>query len=266
MSQMYISHSDSLCHPPLPTRRVVSMPTIRVPFAAPSTPVLPLSLPPTNPNSNTAQGRIRSTSRRLNYKFKSRAGHYSLPLALGSICALLLFFYHSNHISLPSTSTTARIRLHTRSTEPITASPSNGISILLSEEDELIAEDDLFWDKYTDPEPLSEEQKTVIAEMTAHRLDVQEHDRQHALRALIWWLAEGGIIPDEFEVPTHSYLKKAGGRGMERLLEDIQNGAENDEIFAEGWGEYANSMYRTVVFSKVSILLVTVKFRVMTIR
>ncbi len=130
---------------------------------------------------------------------------------------------------------------------------SNGISFLTSNEEELIAEDDLFYDKYTEleAEPLTDEEVAAKAEIDARRLDVQRLDGEHALRALIWWLAEGGVIPDGWEVPSKGYLRKIGRRGMERLLEGIEKGKE-EAIFEDGWAEFAKTMYRVVVFSKVS--------------
>ncbi len=38
---------------------------------------------------------------------------------------------------------------------------------------------------------------------------------------------------------------------MERLLEGIEKGKE-EAIFEDGWAEFAKTMYRVVVFSKVS--------------
>ena len=127
----------------------------------------------------------------------------------------------------------------------------NGVSLLVQEEDELIAEDDLFWQQYIEPEPLSDEEIAAEEELRAHRADVVALDRAHSLRALVYWLAEGGRIPNEWEVPTKAYLKKIGARGVERLLGSIEN--EYDElIFDEGWAEYAQERFRVVVFSKVS--------------
>lgn len=222
------------------------MPTIRVPFVTPVSPVLPLSAP-----NLSSPSRARSTSRRLSYNLKSRASHYSLPLALAGACAFLLFL-----LSYTRSPRTDRVHLYNRSTaqSPVAAT-SNGISFLTSNEDELIAEDDLFWDKYTDPEPLTQDEIAEQQELQAHHADVQKLDREHALRALIWWLAEGGIIPADWEMPSASFIKRLGGRGMERLLEGIDKGDDNEAIFAEGWADFAKTMYRTVVFSKVRSLL-----------
>jgi hypothetical protein len=220
------------------------MPTIRVPFAAPETPVLPLSAP-----SIASAGRVRSTGRRLNYNIKSRASHYSLPLTLGGVLALLFFVLRYNHSSHTQPD---RPHLYPRSNDSPYESSNNGISLLLSDEDELIAEDDLFWDSYTESDPISDEEIEAEKEIAAHRLDVQQRDRKHALQAMIWWLAEGGVIPSNWEMPSASQMKKISGRGMEKMLESIDKGDEEEPIFAEGWAEYAKKMYRTVVFSKVS--------------
>jgi hypothetical protein len=119
--------------------------------------------------------------------------------------------------------------------------------------DEWMAEDDLFYAQYTEDTPLSAEDIAAEAEMAAREADVVEHNRQQSLRALTWWLAEGGEIPPDWEVPSTAYLKKVGGRGIERILEEIEDPELGDEpIFEEGWADFAKKRYRIIVFSKVS--------------
>ena len=255
--------------PHTPPKRHVSMPSINLNFSPPSTsskgarPLLPLSL---SPNRSP-----RSTVRRISYNLKTRAEKYSVPLAIAAMLAsaVLVVLYvtrPSSHFDVPFLSMSrspAAKHLYAREypSEHVKQQPlhgdehgdvGNGMSFLVQDEEELIAEDDVFWDSYVEPVPLTEEEKAAEAELQAHRADVMEHDRQQSLRALIWWLAEGGMFPDDWEIPSKSYLKKIGGRGMERLLMEVDNGEEDDEIFEEGWADFANKRYRITMFSKVS--------------
>lgn len=125
----------------------------------------------------------------------------------------------------------------------------NGLSVLVADEDELIAEDDLFWETYTETVPMTDEEKAAEAEIALRKQNVIEHDKRHSLRALVWWLVEGGLIPQDWDVPSRAYLNKMGGRGMERVLEAIGSGAE----FEEGWIDYAKKLYRVAIFSKVGL-------------
>ncbi|OCF56003.1 glutaredoxin [Kwoniella mangroviensis CBS 10435] len=256
--------SSSYSHSP---RRAFSLPSrIKLPFTSSSI---------TSPNINIGLGLgspmiplhspARSTARRFSYNMKSRISHYSLPLIVGGLFTLAFFIFVSLNGSseVRRFNSSSRLQLYGRSrfseeehqlkmAHPLhrpDGDPDNGISLLVNEE-ELIAEDDLFWDSYKDPEPLSYEEQKEQEEMKARKADVQKQDKLQSLRALIWWLAEGGILPNDWEVPTKQYLKKIGGRGMERLLEDIDSGEEGDEIFDNGWAEFANRRYRVVIFSK----------------
>lgn len=124
--------------------------------------------------------------------------------------------------------------------------------LLTVDENELIAEDDLFWDTYTEAEPLSAEEAAAEAELQAHKQNVQAQNVAQSLRALVWWLAEGGVLPNDFEVPSKSHLKKIGSSGFEKLLSSIDAGEGDEIIFEDGWADFANKRYRIVVFSKVS--------------
>ena len=142
------------------------------------------------------------------------------------------------------------------------------MSSLVESEEELIAEDDLFWMNYKEPTPLTDKEKAANKEMEAHRLDVIQRNAVHSLKALIWWMAEGGVIPSGWEVPSKSYFEKFGGRGMERLLNGIDQGKQDrkgrgewkpvsdkddeESVFTEGWGDFAKEQLKLVVFSKVS--------------
>ncbi|WRT67450.1 glutaredoxin [Kwoniella shivajii] len=267
-------------------RRTFSLPSkIKLPFSSSSprltsspmlgglgSPMIPLHSP------------TRSTARRVSYNIKSRASHYALPLSIGGFFTLAVFIYmslnKSNEVSQFNNASKLSLYGRSRFSQEEHAiklkqhqqydqeyereheyshgvqhhipdsERDNGVSLLLMDEEELIAEDDLFWDTYKDPEPLSIEEQKLQDELKAHKQDVINQDKLQSLRALIWWLAEGGILPNNWEVPTKAYLKKIGGRGMERLLEDIDSGEEGDEIFDNGWAEFANRRYRVVIFSK----------------
>ena len=140
----------------------------------------------------------------------------------------------------------------------------NGVSYL-QETAELIAEDDMFWTDYTEPIPQTAEEQRAEEELQAHREDVMERNMQHSLRALIWWLSEGGVIPDDWEVPSKVALNRLGARALERMLDGINRGAkpvdnpwEHDDdgdsrpsVFVEGWADYVKDHFKLVVFSKV---------------
>ncbi|WVQ78441.1 glutaredoxin [Cryptococcus sp. DSM 104549] len=265
-------------------RRAFSLPTLAMSFHSsllPSSstskpPILPLTHKVSSPGGSSSSGG-RSSVRRFSYGIKNRASRYSLPLTIGGLITLALFFLVSSHSSSEFNRFTAAEKLHLRSRskfsaeehqrQPFSAGDAagghhragghrpdgerdNGISLLTMSEDELIAEDDLFWDSYTDPEPMSAEEAEAEAELQAHRQDVITRNNAQSLRALVWWLAEGGILPNGFEVPSKSALRKGGALGVERMLEAIDGGDDEQEIFENGWSEFANKRFRIVVFSK----------------
>ena len=204
-----------------PTRLMPRMPSIRLPLLTPtSDSILPLSAPSTH----SSPGR-RSTSRRLSYNLKSRASRYSVPLVLaGLVATFFLFTTFSTGYRLPTFGGSNDVRPYSARPD---GHPTNGVSLLIVAADEELAE---------------------------NRANAQEQDRQHSVRALVWWLAQGGIFPQAWSAPSDSELKKIGGRGFERLLEGIDNGDADNTIFAPGWADSAVKQYRTVVFSKVRSL------------
>ncbi|ODN88454.1 glutaredoxin [Cryptococcus wingfieldii CBS 7118] len=223
-------------------------------------PILPLSN--SSPYSPVP---TRMNARRLSYGIKSRASHYSIPLSIGAFITLAIFFFVYTRPDSEYTrfQATSKLSLQSRSQERSELAKEvaaheehvpdrhmdNGVGILVNE-DELIAEDDLFWDSYTEAEPLSAEEAAAEAELQAHRADVLAHNTADSLRALVWWLAEGGILPNNWEVPTKAQLKKMGSKGFEKLLTEIDHGDEEQEIFEDGWADFANRRYKIVVFSK----------------
>jgi hypothetical protein len=132
---------------------------------------------------------------------------------------------------------------------------SNGLSFLDLDEDELIAEDDLFWDSYKEKQVKSKTEQAEIELLEARRKEVVQTNKIHSLRALIWWISQGGVLPNAWDIPSKETVLKMGSSGMEKLLEGIEGGAVGDEIFQEGWADFAKDRYRTVVFSKVSYIL-----------
>jgi len=129
---------------------------------------------------------------------------------------------------------------------------NNGLSFLDLEEDELIADDDQFWDSYKEKVAKTELEQKEMEEMEQRRQDVIKTNKAHSLRALIWWISQGGVLPSGWEVPTKETVQKLGSSGMEKMLEGIAAGVEGDEIFQEGWADFAKDRYRIAVFSKVS--------------
>jgi hypothetical protein len=133
---------------------------------------------------------------------------------------------------------------------------NNGLSFLDLEEDELIAEDDLFWDAYKEKQAKSKAEQKEQEQMEERRQDVIKTNKVHSLRALIWWISQGGVFPNGWEVPKKEAVLKMGPSGMEALLEGLEAGVVGDEIFQEGWADFAKDRYRVVMFSKVSSGLV----------
>lgn len=216
-------------------------------------PILPLSHGPSSPPPHSRK--IRSTTRRISYTLKNRAYRYAYPLGLAAVVAVFFLYYtYSRTAALTpyhhlTDTNRGKLHLYTRDEDD-----HNGVGLLTQAEEELIAEDDLYWQAYEEPPTLTEAEKDEVDELKAHKLDVERHNRQTALESLVWWLAEGGILPNDFEVPSKKTLLNGKSRAMERILDEVQSEGEEpgESIFQEGWQEYATKQYKIVVFSKVS--------------
>ncbi|KIR28710.1 glutaredoxin [Cryptococcus deuterogattii LA55] len=243
-------------------RRAFSLPSVTMPFNSHvnNAPLLPLTR-----HSFSDPFLRRSTARRLSYGIKNRASQYPYSVTIGGILTFVLFlFVYTRPVSDFGRFNSAASKLHIRTAdEDLFPLPTpeqkihrpdskmdNGVMLLTVDENELIAEDDLFWDSYTEAEPLSAEEAAAEAELQTHKQNVQAQNEAQSLRALIWWLAEGGVFPNDFEVPSKSHLKKIGSSGFEKLLSSIDAGDENQMIFEEGWADFADRRYSIVVFSK----------------
>jgi hypothetical protein len=199
----------------------------------------------------------RRTARRLSYGLKTRLSKHSLPIAIGLFITTIFIYLFSDTSFIPSLGFS---KLHTRGEQQTynqggyikEEQGNNGLSFLDLEEDELIAEDDLFWDSYKEKMAKTKLEQKEMEEMERRRKDVIQTNKIHSLRSLIWWISQGGTFPSGWEVPTKETVHKLGSSGMEKMLEEIQGGVEGDEIFQEGWADYAKDRYRVVVFSKVS--------------
>lgn len=193
----------------------------------------------------------RRSARRVSYTIKNRLSRHSLPLSIGLfITTMLLYITYSGGNGMPSFSLDERSGGQQKTfNDGGFVRENNGLSFLEEHEDELIAEDDQFWDEHR---AKSEEEKKEMEKMEARRKDVERTNKRHSLRALIWWISQGGILPSDYELPDKEDVLKMGSRGMERVLEDLDNGVPGDEIFQEGWAEFAKDRYQVTVFSKVS--------------
>ena len=181
-----------------------------------------------------------------------------MPISISVLLALCFFiFTYTRATPYPHRvirTNAGKLHLYTRNQQHANRpnGDTNGLSILSQSEEELIAEDDLFWQSYKEPEALIAEEEWAQKEIVAHRKDVIKHDRQHSLSALVWWIAEGGVFPADWKVPSKPELKQMGGRGFEKLLQGLASETEDGEmIFEEGWARYAKKQYRIIVFSKV---------------
>ncbi|WVN86576.1 glutaredoxin [Cryptococcus depauperatus CBS 7841] len=232
------------------------MPSLKMSFYSSSAPILPLS-----GNSHSTAPR-RLNAKRITYGIKNRISRHPLAVTLGSILTLSLFFIYIQ--SSTDFSGYFQTKLHSPQTQsqyiekelpkvhphPPDKKMDKGVEILVADEEELIAEDDLFLSSYTDSIPLSAEETAAEARRQALKQDLITSNHAHSLRALIWWLAEGGILPDDWEVPSKSHLEQIGGEGFEEMLTNINRGENESEIFETGWTELADQRYRIVVFSK----------------
>jgi hypothetical protein len=128
----------------------------------------------------------------------------------------------------------------------------NGLSFLDLDEDELIAEDDLFWDSYQEKQAKSKMEQKEIEQMESRRKEVIKTNKVHSLRALIWWISQGGVLPTGWDVPTKDTVLKLGSGGMKKMLEGIDGGVVGDEIFQEGWADFAKDRYRVFIWFKLT--------------
>jgi hypothetical protein len=216
------------------------------------------------------------SARRVSYTIKSRLTRHAVPLSVGALFVLALITLGSLGRSSP-VSDDGRLRRYGRtvastvdSSTPADYHPqedmvypsrrqkqepqaANGVSFLTMDEDELIAEDDLLWDTLAEAHAQTAEEQADEAEAEARRAEVHERARVHSLQALVYWLAEGGVISANWQVPTGKHLRKIGGRGVEKMLTAMGGGAE----FEEGWIDHVRDRFRVVVFSKVGWLVRT---------
>lgn len=197
---------------------------------------------------------------------------YAYPiLSISALLCISFFFFSYSHPQTFSSLTSyseklashAKLQLYARESETrareareareaARIKAQNGLSILDEDLGELIAEDDLFVQAYEEPLPKSAAEEDVEERFKSHREDVMEQDKKHALESLVWWLAEGGVLPKSWTVPNKAGLAQMGGKGFEKALDDLDMGENGESIFQEGWADYAKKQYRLVVFSKVS--------------
>lgn len=201
----------------------------------------------------------RRTARRVSYTLKNRVSQYSLPIGIGLfITSIILYMSYSSGSYLPSLGGSGM--LDGRDQQIYNTGgyikENNGLSFLEEHADELIAEDDAYWDSYQEKQGKGKQtdaERKEAEEMEQRRKDVLKTNKEHSLRALTWWIANGGVLPNDYDVPTETEVHQMGSSGMEKELEAVYNGNKGDEIFQEGWAEFAVDRYRAVVFSKVSL-------------
>lgn len=144
----------------------------------------------------------------------------------------------------------------------------NGLYLLEMDEDELIADEDLYYGSAPSPAPqtIADQDPDEIkrkAEYKEHQEVVVKKERQHQLLALSYFIAQGGILDNNFEVPGKKALEKMGGRGLEKMFvkadkawadekREEGGGDPESDAFEEGWQDFARKSYRIIVFSKVS--------------
>ena len=217
----------------------------------------------------------RRLSASLGLSSKRLSNRFKIIIAGIIICAVIVITNNRSHT--PSRRLRTRAQLGTTQKTYKVGGESNGLSLIQADEgqdeESWLDETESWFSQYANPDEdeddwtnidytkMTEEEAKEKKEMVRHKMEVTERHRAESLRAIAWFLAEGGELPGDFEVPTKKQVNKMGGRGVESMLkgmdekfrQEVGDDGSGEEIFEDGWAEFAKTRYRTVVFSKVSI-------------
>lgn len=117
-------------------------------------------------------------------------------------------------------------------------------------EEAVMATDDLFVQRLEDTKARTPKQVEADEEAARVRKETEAEAKHDKLRALVWWIARGGMFPADYRHPSAATLKKMNQKAFEDLLVDIEGTDEN--VFLGGWESEADLAQRVTVFSKVS--------------
>lgn len=119
-------------------------------------------------------------------------------------------------------------------------------------EEDVMATDDLFVQRLEDTKVRTPAQ--VAADEDAARAAEEKgaESRRDKLRALVWWIARGGIFPDDYRIPAAGTMAKMPQSKWESLLADVEG--TDEHVFLGDWVDEADIYQRVTVFSKVRLL------------
>lgn len=172
-----------------------------------------------------------------------------LALAVASLIAMSYFSSPSTGVGLnDSPSFAAEIQTPDRVGQPGSAEgferEPHGAA-----EDDVMATDDLFVQRQEDTKPRTPKQIEADEEAARVKKEKEAEAKTDKLRALIWWIARGGMFPSDYRHPSSGTLGKMSQKKFEDLLTDVEGTDEN--VFLGGWQDEANMAKRVTVFSKV---------------
>ncbi|KLT40098.1 hypothetical protein CC85DRAFT_287887 [Cutaneotrichosporon oleaginosum] len=184
-----------------------------------------------------------------------RARPLSLPARVKRrwplLLALALFcFFATSFLSSPAPDTSLAEAQHNTPGRVGTPGSADGFereAAPVAEED-VMATDDLFVQRLEDTKARTPAQ--VVADEDAARVaeDKSAEQKRDKLRALVWWIARGGVFPDDYRIPSAGTMDKMSQKEWEGLLADVEG--TDEHLFLHDWAEEANMSQRVTVFSK----------------
>ncbi|GMK54077.1 hypothetical protein CspeluHIS016_0106630 [Cutaneotrichosporon spelunceum] len=116
------------------------------------------------------------------------------------------------------------------------------------EEDDVMAKDDLFFQRAEDTKPRTQAQIEEDEEAARNELERVAEGKRDKLRALVWWIVRGGGFPDDYRTPSAGTMAKMSETEWESMLADVEGTDEN--LFLGEWKDEVNFGQRVTVFSK----------------
>ncbi|KAL1411016.1 hypothetical protein Q8F55_001961 [Vanrija albida] len=243
-----------------PRRVQQSMPTISVPSFSEKS---PSGLPLPNGGDRRRGGAGLSPSRRLVQLVKSR-GRWSTPFVLLVVAGLLLFALTSTRgdkaPAVPVPRKTDMPVHNAGAKRPggrlggagagagSGAGTGSRVTHSDDDDDELIAEDEKSVDNAVEEVAKSDEEIAAQDEAIKSKEAELATAKTFQTRSLIWWIAQSGQFPSDFEEPTSAELDDMGVQGFQKML--LKADPEQVDVFEDSWVINAESMQRVTIFSK----------------
>jgi hypothetical protein len=172
---------------------------------------------------------------------------WPLLLALAVFCLFATSFLSSS----PDTSI-SRTQEPGRVGEPGSAEGFEREAAPAAEED-VMATDDLFVQRLEDTKARTPAQVEADEEKARKAEEKSAVGKRDKLRALVWWIARGGVFPDDYRIPAAGTMAKMPQKEWEGLLADVEG--TDEHVFLGDWEDEANMMQRVTVFSKVRLVV-----------